>query len=254
MLPNKNTVRLFNLTVQLINDNASPTDFKRWKEFIDQGASLDTTIQVRPLHSYSKYEPMPLTSMEIVFSCWGWQQIAQAIEVLPSFEDVCFENLSQISCNNFPKDIRDDLKGPLYAWQLHARRGLQRISDGEWGIWETLMYRPWDDCNDVDLVQVMTALKRLPKTSENTLNNLLDVASAGHSKTLEIGGMMALMVGTDPMLYSSQAYKQLVHLAENDGAFVHMWNKVKEAYNMIEHDCILKEVHMDGQNPVARKI
>lgn len=254
MLHNKDTIRLFHLTVELIKEDVSHTDFKRWHDLIDRGTSLGAAIQVKPLHSYSQYNPVPLTSMEIVFSCWPWQHIAQVIETLPYFEDVFFENLSKISDRNFPDHIRDDLKNPLYVWHVQARRGLQRISDGEWGIWETLMYRKWDDCNVVDLVPVMTALQKLPKTSEHTLNNLAEVAVSGNSTTLNIGGMMALMVGTDSSLHSSEAYKKLVHLAENDGAFVNTWNKVKESCNIIEHNTISKEVHMCGRNTVVRKI
>lgn len=252
MLPSKNTVRLFNLTVELINQDT--TGFEQWRELIDVGAALNTTIQTKPLKSYMHVEPLRITSLEVVFSCWSWQRVAQVVETLPPLEDMFFENLSQMEDSTHLNCMSDALCKPFSAWQQEARRGLQRMPYGEWGIWETLMYRPWHDCEAQSLVQVMQALKKLPRiTNQSTLDNLAEVSTIGNSTTLNIGGMMALMVGTDPALHSSEAHQKLLHLTTNDGALIENWTKVQDAYNCIQRDTILHEVQPNGRD-VTRKM
>lgn len=252
MLPSKNTARLFNLTVELINQDT--TGFEQWRELIDAGALLNTTIQTQPLQSYMHVEPLRITSLEVVFSCWSWLQVAQVIETLPPLEDMFFENISQMEDSKHLDRMSDALCKPFSAWQKEARRGLQRMPYGEWGIWETLMYRPWPDCEAQSLVQVMQALTKLPQiTNQSTLDNLADISTLGNSITLNIGGMMALMVGTDPDLHSSEAYQKLLHLATNDGALIENWMKVQEAYNCMQRDTILQEVQPNGRD-VTRKM
>lgn len=69
MLPHKNTVRLFNLTMQMINTPSS-TNFQNWLSLIDQGACLDANKNVKSPRGWMREELLQFTALEIVFSRW----------------------------------------------------------------------------------------------------------------------------------------------------------------------------------------
>lgn len=254
MLPSKNTARLLDLTLTLIDDHAE--GFEQWCHLIDQGGCVHTTVHMsKSMRVREQTMDLNVTPLEIVFSCWSWPRIAQTIEALPPLCDVYFKNISQLPNRHHIGFKNSRLSSALFTWQTAAQRGLSHIPYGEWGMWETLMYRNWVNCDEPSLVAVMRALQKLPKIdSLVTLENMATVATMGNTATLAIGGMMALMVGIDPRLRSSDAYKKLVDLAVNDGTLVDNWIKVQEAYSAIQHDTISTAVTAQGRDSVARKM
>ena len=258
MLPSKNTARLLDLTLALIDDHAE--GFEQWCHLIDQGACVHTTVHISDtMKVRGEIRDLNMTPLEIVLSCWSWARVAQALEALPPLCDVYFKNLSQLPNRHNIQFKNSVLSSALFTWQVTwqgaAQRGLHHIPYGEWGIWETLMYRDWVNCDDSSLVAVMRALQKLPKIdSLVTLENMAKVATMGNTTTLEMGGMMALMVGIDPQLRSSDAYKKLVDLAVNDETLLDNWTNVQEAYSAIQHDTISTAVTAHGRDTVARKM
>lgn len=254
MLPSKNTARLLDLTLTLIDDHAE--GFEQWCHLIDQGACVHTTVHISDaMKVRGEIRDLNMTPLEIVLSCWSWGRVAQALEALPPLCDVYFKNLSQLPKRHNIQFKNSVLSSALFTWQGVAQRGLHHIPYGEWGIWETLMYREWVNCDDLSLVTVMRALQKLPKIdSLVTLENMAKVATMGNTTTLEMGGMMALMVGIDPQLRSSDAYKKLVDLAVNDEMLRDNWTNVQEAYSAIQHATISTAVTAQGRDTVARKM
>ena len=261
-LPSRTTAQLFASTVDLVH-NPSPDKLEHWKNLVDQGGRIDDTLTFQNPR-FDKQ--MMLSSLEVMFSCWGWETLAKGIEHLPwlSTSDLFFQNIAK----NF-QDIHmfypfSELQEPFERWFNDAKRGIYDMQEekqyGRWGPWETLMYRSWawkktPAINDIS--SVMELLQTLPKIqSTATLKNLHNVATMDSVQHICFGGIMALTVGVSPNLYASEEYQKLSTFIQKSPDLLKRWNTAQEAHALLQQQTLMKAVGQSTKtkNKSTRKI
>lgn len=196
-----------------------------------------------------------LSSLEVMFSCWDWRTLAKGISHLPwiSTSDLFFQNIS----HNFQAiDMfypLSKLQVPFEVWFSCAKRGIEDMQDqmqyGQWGAWETLMYRKWDRPSVQDISLVMEALQTLPKIQSTvTLKNLHNVITCS-VQHIEFGGIMALTIGLSPDLYASDEYQKLSTFIQNTPEALKRWTLSQEAYSLVQQKSLMEAV---GQKPKSK--
>lgn len=251
-LPSRTQAQLFTATVDLAQ-NFNTEKFDHWKNLIEQGGRVDDTL-IFQNPRFNKQ--IMLSPLEVMFSCWHWRTLAKGISHLPwlSTSDLFFQNIS----HNFQAiDMfypLFKLQVPFEVWFSCAKRGIEDMQDqmqyGQWGPWETLMYRKWERASVQDMSLVMEALQTLPKIQSTvTLKNLHNVATMGSVMNIELGGIMALTVGLSPDLYASDEYQKLSTFIQNTPDLLKRWTLAQEAYSLVQQKSLMEAV---GQTPKSK--
>lgn len=256
-LPSRTQVQLFTATVDLVITPIA-AKFDHWKDLIDQGGRVDDTLTFQNPR-FNKQ--IMLSPLEVMFSCWHWITLAQGIPHLPgiSTSDLFFQNIA----HNF-KEIDmfyplSNLQLPFQVWFSCAKRGIEDMHDqmhyGQWGPWETLMYRKWERPSVKDISFVMEALQTLPKIQSTvTLKNLHNVATMGSVQNIEFGGIMALTVGLSPDLYASDEYQKLSTFIQNTPDLLKHWTIAQEAYSLVQQKSLMEAVGQTTKSKSNRKM
>lgn len=258
-LPSRTQVQLFTATVDLVITPIA-AKFDHWKDLIDQGVRVDDTLTFQNPR-FNKQ--IMLSPLEVMFSCWHWRTLAQGIPHLPgiSTSDLFFQNIA----HNF-KEIDmfyplSNLQLPFQVWSSCAKRGIEDMQNqmhyGQWGPWETLMYRKWERPSVKDISFVMEALQTLPKIQSTvTLKNLHNVATMGSVQNIEFGGIMALTVGLSPDLYASDEYQKLSTFIQNTPDLLKRWTIAQEAYSLVQQKSLMEAVGQTtkSKSKTTRKI
>jgi len=251
-LPSRTQAQLFIATVDLAQ-TFNTEKFDHWKDLIDQGGRVDDTLTFQNPR-FNKQ--IMLSPLEVMFSCWHWRTLAKGIPHLPwiSTSDLFFQNIA----HNFQEiDMSyplSKLQVPFEVWFSCAKRGIEDMHDqmqyGQWGPWETLMYRSWERASVQDVSLVMEALQTLPKIhSTATLKNLHNVATMGSVQNIQFGGIMALTVGLSPDLYASDEYQKLSTFIQNTPETLKRWTLAQEAYSLVQQKSLMEAV---GQTPKSK--
>lgn len=249
-LPSRTTAQLFTATVDLV-DVTTINKLNHWKNLIDQGGCIDETIAFQ--NPRFNQQHLTLSALEVMFSCWDWETLAKGIEHIPSIStsDFFFQNIAK----NF-QEIHmfhpfATLQQPFETWFNQAKRGIEDMPYGQWGPWETLMYRPWQETSVKTICSVMKSLKTLPKIqSTATLQNLYTVATMGTMQNINFGGIMALTVGLSPDLYASAKFQRLSTFIQKTPHLLQRWNTAQDALSLLQQQELMEAI---GQSTPSKQ-